>query len=220
MRHANLLRNMAAMSRGNPIRVLLIEEHEHVLWGLEKLVDGEPAMQLAGTARTLSEAISALRVRRADVVLLGDCARDDAALDALFGVLRERDTALLVLTRALQAQPAEELLREIRCAELNRMPGSGAPHGTAGDGGKDQASGLAISTFQENTMYRLYGGIRRFFKDENGANGVEYALLAGLIAVAFIVGAGLLGTNLNTFFTNLSTCIANPQTACNPFGGA
>jgi pilus assembly protein Flp/PilA len=220
MRRARPLPKMAAMNDSNPIRVLLIEEHEHVLWGMEKLVNGEPAMQLAGTARNLAEAISALRVRRADVVLLGDCARDDQALDALFGVLRERDAALLVLTRALQAQPAEELLREIRHAELHRFAGSSAPHRTAGDGGKDQAAGLAISNSQENSMDRLYGGIRRFLKDENGANGVEYALLAGLIAVAFIVGAGLLGTNLNTFFNNLAACIAAPGTACNPFGGA
>ena len=61
--------------------------------------------------------------------------------------------------------------------------------------------------------------VRRFLRDESGANGVEYALLAGLIAVAFIVGAALLGTNLNTFFNNLALCIANPLNACQPFGG-
>lgn len=69
-------------------------------------------------------------------------------------------------------------------------------------------------------MKTLYGFIKRFTKDESGANGVEYALLAGLIAVAFIVGAGALGTNLNTFFNQIATCVANPQQACNPFGGA
>ena len=69
-------------------------------------------------------------------------------------------------------------------------------------------------------MKSFFSGIQRFLRDEEGANGVEYALLAGLIAVAFIIGAGLLGTNLNTFFTNLANCIANPQNACNPFGGA
>lgn len=72
----------------------------------------------------------------------------------------------------------------------------------------------------ETGMKALLNGINRFLRDEEGANGVEYALLAGLIAVAFIVGAGLLGTNLNTFFNQLAACIANPQQACNPFGGA
>jgi pilus assembly protein Flp/PilA len=64
--------------------------------------------------------------------------------------------------------------------------------------------------------------IRRFLKDEEGANGVEYALLAGLIAIAFVVGASLLGTNLNTFFNNVALCIATPNVAnCStPFAGA
>lgn len=69
-------------------------------------------------------------------------------------------------------------------------------------------------------MKNLYDSVKRFFRDESGANGVEYALLAGLIAVAFIIGAGVLGTNLNTFFNQIAACVANPQQACNPFGGA
>lgn len=69
-------------------------------------------------------------------------------------------------------------------------------------------------------MKNLFKHVKHFLRDESGANGVEYALLAGLIAVAFIVGAGILGTNLNTFFTQIAGCIANPQVACNPFGGA
>lgn len=70
-------------------------------------------------------------------------------------------------------------------------------------------------------MKKLMQGIRRFIREEEGANGVEYALLAGLIAIAFVTGASALGTNLNTFFTNLSTCIATPNTTnCSaPFAG-
>lgn len=70
-------------------------------------------------------------------------------------------------------------------------------------------------------MKQLLHGIRRFLREEEGANGVEYALLAGLIAIAFVVGASALGQNLNTFFSNLATCVATPNTAnCStPFGG-
>lgn len=67
-------------------------------------------------------------------------------------------------------------------------------------------------------MKRLMQGVRSFLRDEEGANLVEYALLAGLIAVAIIAGATLLGNNLNTFFTQLAGCIATPAN-CNPFGG-
>jgi pilus assembly protein Flp/PilA len=45
----------------------------------------------------------------------------------------------------------------------------------------------------------------RFVKDESGATAIEYGLIASLIGVAIIVGAGALGTQLNTTFKNLST---------------
>ncbi|PSJ59082.1 Flp family type IVb pilin [Kumtagia ephedrae] len=37
----------------------------------------------------------------------------------------------------------------------------------------------------------------RFVKDESGATAIEYGLIAALIALAIITGAGLLGTNVN-----------------------
>ena len=40
----------------------------------------------------------------------------------------------------------------------------------------------------------------RFFKDEEGATAVEYGLIIVLIAIAIVVGAELLGTNLNNLF--------------------
>ena len=47
----------------------------------------------------------------------------------------------------------------------------------------------------------------RFCKDESGATAIEYGLIATLIAVAIIAGAGLLGTNLNTRFNGLATTV-------------
>lgn len=44
----------------------------------------------------------------------------------------------------------------------------------------------------------------RFIKDESGATAIEYGLIASLVAVAIIAGAGSLGTKLNTTFGNLS----------------
>ncbi len=45
----------------------------------------------------------------------------------------------------------------------------------------------------------------RFAKDESGATAIEYGLIATLIAVAIIVGAGAVGTQLNAVFTSVST---------------
>ncbi|MBW2740191.1 MAG: Flp family type IVb pilin [Deltaproteobacteria bacterium] len=43
-----------------------------------------------------------------------------------------------------------------------------------------------------------------FFKDEEGATAIEYGLLAALVAVAIVVGAGALGDSLNTTFDNVA----------------
>ncbi|RUU00373.1 Flp family type IVb pilin [Mesorhizobium sp. M7A.T.Ca.TU.009.01.3.2] len=45
--------------------------------------------------------------------------------------------------------------------------------------------------------------IARFVKDESGATAIEYGLIAALIALAIITGAGTLGNALNTKFTNI-----------------
>lgn len=44
----------------------------------------------------------------------------------------------------------------------------------------------------------------RFVKDESGATAIEYGLIAALIALAIMVGAGSLGTKLNAQFTTIS----------------
>lgn len=58
----------------------------------------------------------------------------------------------------------------------------------------------------------------RFLKNESGATAIEYGLIATLIAVAIIGGATLVGGNLNTKFTEISTSIggAAPETPETP----
>ena len=46
---------------------------------------------------------------------------------------------------------------------------------------------------------------RQFLQDEEGVTAIEYGLLAALIAVAIIVGATAVGTNLNGIFTRIAT---------------
>jgi len=57
-------------------------------------------------------------------------------------------------------------------------------------------------------MSAFLAGVRRFLREDEAANGVEYALLAGLIAIAFTAGAGLLGVNINTFLNGVAGYIA------------
>jgi pilus assembly protein Flp/PilA len=42
--------------------------------------------------------------------------------------------------------------------------------------------------------------IAALLKDESGATAIEYGLIAALISVALITGAGALGTSLNSQF--------------------
>jgi pilus assembly protein Flp/PilA len=49
----------------------------------------------------------------------------------------------------------------------------------------------------------------RFAKDESGATAIEYGLIAALIAVVIISGAGALGNALNTKFQTISTSVGN-----------
>ncbi len=49
----------------------------------------------------------------------------------------------------------------------------------------------------------------RFRKNESGATAIEYALIAGLIAVAIITGAKLLGTTISDKFTTIASEVSN-----------
>ena len=48
----------------------------------------------------------------------------------------------------------------------------------------------------------------RFARNDSGATAVEYGLIAALIGVVIIAGAGALGTALNQKFTDIGTTVA------------
>jgi len=47
----------------------------------------------------------------------------------------------------------------------------------------------------------------RFVKDESGATAIEYGLIAALIALAIIAGAGQLGNALDNKFKNVANTL-------------
>jgi len=49
--------------------------------------------------------------------------------------------------------------------------------------------------------------IARFVKDESGATAIEYGLIAALIALAIIVGAGALGNAINDKFLKIGNTL-------------
>jgi pilus assembly protein Flp/PilA len=45
--------------------------------------------------------------------------------------------------------------------------------------------------------------LRKFWNDENGGTAIEYALIAGSIAMAIIAGLLLMGPQLSNIFSNV-----------------
>ena len=54
-------------------------------------------------------------------------------------------------------------------------------------------------------LFLLQLKISSFFKREDGATAIEYAIIAGLIAVVIIVGATALGGGINGLFEKIAT---------------
>ena len=53
------------------IKILLLDDHRSVLWGLEKLIEGEgPRMEVIGKATTSAEAMRLLDDVQPDIILL------------------------------------------------------------------------------------------------------------------------------------------------------
>jgi len=118
---------------------MVIEDHDHVRWGLMKLIVGEwPRMALTSAVRSVEDAESALRVRGVDVVVLDVFLEDENALDRLPRTVADSGAALVILTGSrdhelyrrafdcgaaavvLKDEPAEVLLRRIERAHNDR----------------------------------------------------------------------------------------------------
>jgi pilus assembly protein Flp/PilA len=69
-------------------------------------------------------------------------------------------------------------------------------------------------------MQAVVSSIKQFMRDEEGASAIEYALLAGLIAVVFIAGATLLGNNIQALFNAIGVCLGGGNCAGIGPGGA
>lgn len=85
----------------NPIRVLIVDDHKSILWGLERLVESaEPCMTVVGTAETRAGMLAAAATSKPDVILLDLDLNGDDATDALPDLLRVSSGKVLVLTGA------------------------------------------------------------------------------------------------------------------------
>lgn len=83
------------------IRVMLVDDHRIVLWGLERLIDGEkPYMEVVATATTCANAIELAQKTAPDVVVLDvDLLRDDRS-EVIPALANRHAARVLVLSGA------------------------------------------------------------------------------------------------------------------------
>ena len=82
-----------------PIRVMLIDDHPTLLWGLEKLINSEtPRMSVMATARNAEEALACLAHETPDVVLLDLDLDGQSGLVLMPALLKQSRTRVLILT--------------------------------------------------------------------------------------------------------------------------
>lgn len=81
------------------IRVLIVDDHPTIVWGLERLIEsGESRMRVVGKASGVAQALALLDELRVDVIVLDlDLGADDGAR-ALPDLVRRSAARILVLT--------------------------------------------------------------------------------------------------------------------------
>lgn len=86
-------------STNHSIRVMLVDDHRTVLWGLSKLIDGEkPRMEVVGTATNCTEAIDLANRTDPDVIVLDIDLGKQSGIDAIPAFVARDGTRVLVLT--------------------------------------------------------------------------------------------------------------------------
>src|SRR5690348_3325780 len=81
----------------DPIRVLLVDDHQSFLWGMVKLIESDsPNMQVIGTASDIAEALAILEREQPDVILLDIDLHGVNSLDSL-PLLRDATRAIVLI---------------------------------------------------------------------------------------------------------------------------
>lgn len=83
----------------NPIRILLIDDHQSFLWGMVKLIESDsPNMTVVGTAADMSEALGIAEREQPDIVLLDIDLHGENSLDSMPLLRKATDAFVLILT--------------------------------------------------------------------------------------------------------------------------
>lgn len=88
-----------AETSSTPIRVLLIDDHRSILWGLERLIEsGKPVMEVVGTATNCADALKLIDEAAPDLILLDIGLGDQSGIDEIPNLIARSKAKILVLT--------------------------------------------------------------------------------------------------------------------------
>lgn len=89
----------------SPVRVMIVEDHKSVTWGLERLVESAyPHMQVVGTAASCEEMLATVASLKPDLILLDLDLNGEISADALPELFSMVKTRVLILTGARDPQ--------------------------------------------------------------------------------------------------------------------
>ena len=92
----------------NPIRILLIDDHQSFLWGIAKLIESDSVnLQVMGTASDVAEALAILDREQPDVILLDIDLRGVNSLDSMPLLRKATGAVVLILTGVRDAETHE-----------------------------------------------------------------------------------------------------------------
>jgi DNA-binding NarL/FixJ family response regulator len=125
---------------GQAINVMLVDDHQCILWGLEKMIEGENSrMHVVGKASNRSDAIATASELLPDVILLDIDLDGECSLDFLPDLRSNNDVRVLVFTGARNSvtreyamlrgasgilnkdQPAEVVIKAIECVHRGEI---------------------------------------------------------------------------------------------------
>lgn len=81
-----------------PIRVLLVDDQQIVLWGLEKLIDSEPQMEVVGTATNISDAKRLIMEKHPDIIILNIYLDDIDCVNHISDFSSNGDSRVVIFT--------------------------------------------------------------------------------------------------------------------------
>lgn len=92
----------------NPIRILLIDDHQSFLWGMVKLIESDSAtMTVIGTAADISEALVVAQREQPDIILLDIDLNGVNSLDSM-PLLREVTSAFVLILTGVRDQETHD----------------------------------------------------------------------------------------------------------------